>query len=366
MNKLVLLFTFIFLSCIGVNCKDNPIPPCSDCPQKADTTSHDFTWQTDAFGDYGSSHFNDIVVINDTLAYAVGLVHIYDSTGHIDYNDYNAARWTGKKWELLRIPVLSGGDDGSTGSFELNAAFGFNANDIWFAGNGELIHWDGTRSTSKAIFATEFPFYGQIRRIWGANANDIYCVGGTGSIFHFTGTSWVKIATGTTLPIMDIWGSKNSLTGATEILALASDMFSTVDSKLLRINNNIVMALADTGLSWGLSSIWFEADNKYYIGGAGIFTGNPSSPALPWRKLDSSPRYYTTDIRGSGINDIVAAGVDGSLFHYNGSTWSDFSETGLSLFNGIYFGVSIKSNVICAVGEIGNRAVLSIGKRYKY
>ncbi|MDL1891482.1 hypothetical protein FBQ87_01125, partial [Sphingobacteriales bacterium CHB3] len=37
-----------------------------------DTTSHNFTWQIDTLGDGNASTLNDIAIINDTLAYAVG------------------------------------------------------------------------------------------------------------------------------------------------------------------------------------------------------------------------------------------------------------------------------------------------------
>ena len=51
-----------------------------------DTTSNDFTWQTYTFGDpgAGSSILNDIAIVNDTLAYAVGEVYLNDSTGQPD------------------------------------------------------------------------------------------------------------------------------------------------------------------------------------------------------------------------------------------------------------------------------------------
>ena len=40
-----------------------------------DTTSHDFSWKTFTFGGGGGSVLNDVAIVNDTLAYAVGEIY---------------------------------------------------------------------------------------------------------------------------------------------------------------------------------------------------------------------------------------------------------------------------------------------------
>ena len=53
-----------------------------------DTTSHNWTYTLDTLGESGS-YLLDVAIINDTLAFAVGEIHIGDSV-------YNIAKWNGK------------------------------------------------------------------------------------------------------------------------------------------------------------------------------------------------------------------------------------------------------------------------------
>ncbi|HET9130297.1 MAG TPA: hypothetical protein VFO86_05075, partial [Terriglobia bacterium] len=68
-----------------------------------DTTSHDFTWKTFALGDGNSSHLNDIVIVNDTLIYAVGAIFLKDSTGAFQNDPYNLATWNGEGWRITPV-----------------------------------------------------------------------------------------------------------------------------------------------------------------------------------------------------------------------------------------------------------------------
>jgi hypothetical protein len=57
------------------SCKEKAVQPVQTSPAepKPDTTSHNFTWHIDTLGNFGSSSsFNDVAIINDSLAYAVG------------------------------------------------------------------------------------------------------------------------------------------------------------------------------------------------------------------------------------------------------------------------------------------------------
>ena len=56
-----------------------------------DTTSHDFTFQVDTIGDYGS-YINDASIVNENTIWVVG--RIID-----DSNYFNAAFWNGNSWE---------------------------------------------------------------------------------------------------------------------------------------------------------------------------------------------------------------------------------------------------------------------------
>ncbi len=108
--------------------------PCVTCPPVGtDTTSHNFTFQTFTFGgDAGSCDLNDVAIINDTLAYAVGSIYLNDSTtGQPDPQPYNFAVWDGKVWKIQKIPYYYQGQPFYGPIYSLWA---FNANDIlvWY------------------------------------------------------------------------------------------------------------------------------------------------------------------------------------------------------------------------------------------
>ncbi|HTP79997.1 MAG TPA: hypothetical protein VMM57_06290, partial [Bacteroidota bacterium] len=79
--------------------------PCTTCPPSGpDTTSHSFNFTQFTFGGSGgSSDFNDVAILADTLVIAVGEVYLTDSTGQVDDQPYSIAKWNGTAWTLERL-----------------------------------------------------------------------------------------------------------------------------------------------------------------------------------------------------------------------------------------------------------------------
>jgi hypothetical protein len=61
-----------------------------------DTTSHNFTFETFAFGDISNSYLFDVVIINENNIWAVGEILIAD-TSATGYTKYNAVHWDGSE-----------------------------------------------------------------------------------------------------------------------------------------------------------------------------------------------------------------------------------------------------------------------------
>jgi|GEM_PF-4951469 len=73
-------------------------------------------------------------------------------------------------------------------------------------------------------------------------------------------------------------------------------------------------------------------------------------------------------IRGNGYNDVVISGAGGDIAHFNGVRWIDYLGNGLQNFYGNLYGLAIKDNAVCAVGNevTGSstiQVVIIIGKR---
>ncbi len=46
--------------------------------------------------------------------------------------------------------------------------------------------------------------------VWGSSSCNVFVVGSVGTVLHFDGTAWAAEASGTTEPLMDIWGFAGS------------------------------------------------------------------------------------------------------------------------------------------------------------
>lgn len=302
----------------------------------ADTTSSNFTWSIDTIGASGS-YLYDVDIIDDTLAYAVGLIMPSDSIGRSNtiYWD-NAALWDGTKWTPIQIPQYYNGNKLFGTAY---AVYARNEDDIWF-GVGYLVHWNGHQ-------------YSQVdpglraNRIWESpDGKQVYVVGDNGRIAYSTdyGNTWQQVQTGTTLPFQDIWGDGG------QVLAVASDKFGLGGKYLVQLNGSTAVHLNDSiPTAVSLSGIWFAANQKYFLVGDGVLTKEFLSNKLWQYDLNrTAANYYSFAVRGIGVNNIAIAGGYGDMSFYNGARWTEYNE----LYNPIdqLRSVSINGNRIVAAG----------------
>jgi hypothetical protein len=283
----------------------------------------------------------------------VGEIYVPDSTGQSE-EIYNAVHWDGKKWNLKKVPVRDLG--GFTFYTALKAVIGFSPNDVWVAGDADLIHWNGSFWSGKALFITDLSFNGQVLKMWGTSGSNIYCVGRNGAIYHFDGSNWQKLSSGTTVDIQDIWGEGQT------VLAVASLVNYGRGLDLLQIHGSPVTKLDTSGLRIAESSIWFQAGKVYYIGGDGLFRKN-SLAGQKWSFDTYQPTTYIDRVRGNSSNDVFVCGSFGFLAHFNGAMWKDYTGIEAPEFYSRYKGLSVKGNMIVAVGWLNDQAVILKGKR---
>jgi hypothetical protein len=323
-----------------------------------DSTSHDFEWEIFNFGGQGAScTFYDVAIINENDIWAVGEIHTedtgrYDSLGNW-LDPYNAVHWDGINWELKRIYYI---ESGNKFWQSIPSIYAFNDGKIFF---GNFTLWDNSQFISIKL---NISFPSQSKKTWGRASDDFYIVGVEGLVAHYNGHIWKSITSVTDLPMRDIWGSKNSRTGQTEILCTASSPFEIIGKRVIQIENYTAKSLSDSGISDWVSSVWFMAGRKYYVAGSGIYVKNRLADAK-WNNVSKGiSNYYIHSIRGNDINDIFAGGGYGEILHFNGISWkSFFNETKLGYGN--YYALDIKDNIVAAVGSDYRAAVIIIGKR---
>ena len=262
-----------------------------------DTTSHNFTWETFTFGGGSSSYFNDVAIINENNIWAVGEIHTED-TDKFDSNGvwvqpYNAVHWEGNKWELKRVM-----EKGSP----LYTIFAFNENDIWFNG---VVKWDGIDYT---LHFDNFPLEPNgdgwlVNAMWGTSSKDFYVIGNNGNIAHYENGKWTKIESGTELNINDIYGSEED--NIKYCVSIGRDYGA--ESFILKIDgfNKVTKEYLSTDRHF--AGIWTKSGFPIYLSGDGTYTNKNGL----WKNDLSSNIYFTSDIHGNDLNDLVRCGAYG-------------------------------------------------------
>ncbi|MCL4509955.1 MAG: hypothetical protein M1470_02645 [Bacteroidetes bacterium] len=311
-----------------------------------DTTSNNWTFQTFTFGGSQSSVLNDVAIINDTLAYAVGEVYGYDSTGQVDQQPYGIAKWDGRSWSLIRLL-----DNAGYPLTPIRGIFVVSPNDIWLAA-GSVYHWDGISSQAQLSFSrlTLSDPNATIEKLWGTSSSSLYGIGNAGTIIWYNGTVWQKLTSGTTTGINDVWGVGNS-----PVYCAVSNPFDpNEDKRILRITGgNKVDTIKWIGRH--VNSVWTPDGTHLYACGDGVFENDGSG----WKKMVTGASIGTSSIRGNANNDIVVVGGYGFIAHWNGASFRIYPPA----MDVIYTSVAITGNLIVAVGTTGAKAVVTIGRR---
>ncbi|MFH1527705.1 MAG: glucosyl transferase, partial [Bacteroidota bacterium] len=240
----------------------------------------------------------------------------------------------------------------------INTIWAFGKEDIWFDG---VIKWNGK---VLSVHMNNFPLLPngdgwRVNAMWGTTSEDFYVVGNNGNIAHYdgspSGTGWKKIESGTSTDINDIWGIANKFTKQVEIYCAVSEFFEPKDKKILRISFNNKVDSIPWGPDRYVVTVWTATGFPIYAGGDGIFVNKRNE----WKEVNLGVNYMSNQIRGYKLNDVFVVGHFGLFAHFNGSTWKVYKE----VYNAIYGSLSVKNNLIVAVGERNGKGVITIGRR---
>ncbi len=310
-----------------------------------DTTSHNFVWEIDTLGGYGS-YLNDVAIIDENNIWVVGNIETDTAT-------YNAAHWDGSVWELILIGVQGVIGEG---------IFYFAENDIWVAA-GIIYHWNGEEWERFHLYnmgvlgAND----GGVTEIWGTSSSNIYFAGRKGSIVHYDGSTFTEMESETDVDLIDIYGKDeehiwivgdDDQIGKSILLEYSSGEWQTK----FAYNYNeptdgvpegryrSVCTIGDTLYIFCGTVIWKEA----ITGGEGYGASHTLFPA-----------GGTNRLRGIDYNDIFDVGYCQKVMHYNGKNWARiFPHDCYQLIN--YNSVDYIEGTVVIVGLKGQ---VLIGKR---
>ena len=325
------------------------------------TTSHNFTWQTFTFGERTSTLY-DVAIIDENNIWAVGEIYMNDSLGNSDTQRYNALHWDGNRWGIKRVPYNY---EGTNYYHPIHAVFAFGTNDVWFCGNG-VIHWNGSNFMPISISTNIWGPY-QMNKIWGTSGNDLFVVGNGGNIAHYNGTSWIKIESGTTTDLTDVYGDGDNV-----FICGYKDFKPTV---LLKYNNGILTKLIEEDhfeyktdfISGWIKSIWVKKDKLFSLTFYDLYRSKTSTKGegtAIWKGDINS--WGSNAVRGNDVNDIFTTGYNGLLWHFNGVGWKRYDELGETTNH--YRCISVTDKLIVIAGfkylnGIDRYGLITIGRR---
>lgn len=331
-----------------------------------DTTSHNFVWTQYTIG-YQFSIVRDVAIVNDTLAYAVGIFYADPDTHIGNQVPYNVARWNGKEWTLLRVMVETRQIPPTPPHYywpdEIFGIHAFSPNEIWFATNIEFIRWDGKSEMGKEyIYMLDVP----IQTLWGTSPSNMYGAGGGGSFVHYDGKNWTKMDSLTSATMTDIYGTRDGK----EVWATGWDwdgrgaILRWTENSFEKIYDYQNQKPADKFIG-RQSSLWIDKSKIYFVGTNGFITIYNLLNQTTQFVFNFRLSNLTYSIRGSGENNIFIAGDDGLIAHWNGNTWKSYPEFINSDKN--FYSVAVTKNLVIAGGvkftDIYRSGIVIMGRK---
>jgi hypothetical protein len=294
--------------------------------------------------------------------WAVGQIYMKDSLGNPDNNAYNAVHWDGAEWKLFRIMFYTFCPQGTgSGSYPARAVFAPDSENIVIASGSQVAYINNGIQISRECIPAS------VNKLWGSSSSDLFVAGNNGNIAHWNGSNWTKIESGTTVDLLDVWGSPdgtiwacgyNSEDAFTSLLRYDGTQWNKVyEGSPNNQNNNEYIG--------PIAGIWTNSKYFTYVTNWAFIYTQPNKNTLDIRRITPWFSDVAFAMRGTDHNNIFIAGQDGLVGHYNGVNYTEFNELKENGKN--YLGVAVKDNIAVAVGVkyggLSSQAVISIGRR---
>lgn len=317
-------------------------------------TAHSFSWRTFLLGGAESSTFWDVSVVSDSLAFAVGELYAYDSSGVPEIHPYSIAVWDGNNWQLRRLK-----DSDGLLIPSIRGVLAFGRSDVWLA-DGGIHHWDGYSERTSASFQRIQLIGGtengqSVDHLCGALGKAIYGGGRRGFMTTLDGGRWTKIEGTVTTDIQSPWGYNDAILGRYEILFPATSYLNSGERGILRMADGSAAFTLNWDPQIAITTIWTPRGFPVFAGGDGLREWKEDS----WQPVETGVSEVVSEVRGTALNDIFVSGVLGSLSHFNGEDWRPLNPT----VGGGFSALDAKGNTVIAVGDWGPHGMIAVGRR---
>lgn len=196
--------------------------------------------------------------------------------------------------------------------------------------------------------------------IWGTSASDVYMVGpddGTGPlVYHFDGTTWERLDTGTTGDLWWAWGDGDTL------------WMGGASARIVKYEIDTGTFTEETigDPMFTIFGVWGSGPDDVYAVGSDI-AGNRSGVIFHWDGVAWSTAQDIADsgngsmrqpfkIWGNGPDDIWVVGTNALITHWDGTAWTDFVAP-VSATTTLFTVHGTGADNVYAVGGFGNAAV---------
>ena len=331
-------------------CCDTCTKPCDTCNLNKDSLAHAFLWTEYIDKIPGEANLTGVWVFgpNDMIIVGGNLWH-FDGTNFTDL-----------------LPIRNGSNTPMDGGLSGFSIFALSQTDYWLVHGSIAFHTsDGKHFDDNRK--------GAVNACWGTKSSDMFFVGDGGHIFHYDGTSFSDMVSGTTKDIRKVWGTShddvwagglNRSNGQSVLLHYDGNIWTEIDLNTL---GKFGCVNCD-----GVSSVWAidsSFHHKVYVGGSFVYRKTDNSlwtndSDRVGNKLPSSGYAGLTTIRGNNASDIMAVSDWGFCSHWNGKTWKRYDEiydpgNGSFLTNGMDY----HTNTVCIVGYRSGQSWMAVGTR---
>ena len=193
--------------------------------------------------------------------------------------------------------------------------YGSSGTDVFAVGNGPdyVYHYDGSVWTPMTSGTTK-PLNG----VWGSSGTDVFVVGSSGTILHYNGSVWSPMTSGTTQILRGIWGSSGS------------DVFAVGNNGTILHYDGSVWTPMTSGTATQLNGIWGSSGSDVFtVGSSGTilhYDGTVTTTTVP-PTTTSSTTTTTPPRRSCQTCRTAASGCGASS---PGCTWSGRGSQGRS------------------------------------
>lgn len=186
----------------------------------------------------------------------------------------------------------------ASGGSVMIGIWGSSDNDIFAVGSsGAIYHYNGSGWTSMTSGTSV-----QLNSVWCSSSNDAFAVGNAGTILHYNGSDWTSMTSGTTNTLISVWGNSGS------------DVFAVGGAGTILHYNGSTWSAISSGTTNSLNSVWgISGTDVFIVGHKGtIIHYNGVSCSV----MQSGTTNSLYDVWGFTDRDVFAVGINGTILHY--------------------------------------------------